>query len=280
MMSLRNVWVSFRPSRLAFRYPAGCAAGIASCLAAAWVLVGSLPGQANEVRVAFAAEAPKAPLAAHSEQADCVSCHRFKPILSHPVGVRPAMPMPSGFPLRDGRITCTTCHEVGSAEGAAAGQGQRPQLRGGKEGAAFCSECHQGSMTNRLAAHGQGIPFAHLPASGDQQGETAFGLDLESRSCMECHDGINGRDAGRHASRSGRFEAGQDHPVGVKYRSRPKSAHAEEIRLVNARALDPRVRLFDSAVGCGSCHSVYSSMENLLVMSNHGSQLCLKCHEQ
>ena len=50
------------------------------------------------------------------------------------------------------------------------------------------------------------------------------------------------------------------------------------VRLVDAARLDGRIRLFDQAVGCGSCHSVYSMQPKLLVTSNLRSRLCLSCH--
>jgi predicted CXXCH cytochrome family protein len=49
--------------------------------------------------------------------------------------------------------------------------------------------------------------------------------------------------------------------------------------LVPQSALDPRIRLFDNKVTCGSCHSSYSDQDHELVMSNLGSKLCLGCHQ-
>jgi len=46
-----------------------------------------------------------------------------------------------------------------------------------------------------------------------------------------------------------------------------------------AEMLDERIRLFDSRVGCGTCHSLYSKRAALLVMSNSRSNLCLSCHD-
>ncbi|MCC6676430.1 MAG: hypothetical protein IT436_04740 [Phycisphaerales bacterium] len=64
----------------------------------------------------------------------------------------------------------------------------------------------------------------------------------------------------------------------MPYRSRPADSDSDSIDVVPAAALDRRIRLFDRTVGCGSCHNVYSQQSKLLVMSNQGSQLCLKCH--
>jgi predicted CXXCH cytochrome family protein len=97
---------------------------------------------------------------------------------------------------------------------------------------------------------------------------------------MSCHDGTTAGDAGWHAGKSSRSTTERDHPVGVKYRDKSASAGSEDVHLVSEKALDPRVRLFNSAVGCGSCHSVYSQTDSLLVVSNQRSQLCLKCHKE
>lgn len=104
------------------------------------------------------------------------------------------------------------------------------------------------------------------------------GFDDDSRECMSCHDGTVASDAGRHAaSAAPDFETLREHPVGVEYRpGRP----ASDTRLKPTERLDPRVRLFDGQVGCGSCHSIYSSQRKLLVKNNIRSELCLSCHEQ
>ncbi|NNK62673.1 MAG: hypothetical protein HKO98_05620 [Gemmatimonadetes bacterium] len=43
--------------------------------------------------------------------------------------------------------------------------------------------------------------------------------------------------------------------------------------------VDPRIRLFDGNLGCGSCHSVYAGEPGLLVMRNERSRLCTSCHD-
>jgi predicted CXXCH cytochrome family protein len=72
-------------------------------------------------------------------------------------------------------------------------------------------------------------------------------------------------------------DAAGAHPVGGGTTlSDPR--RQEQSRLVSVASLDQRIRLFDKAVGCGSCHSVYSKNAQLLVMSNDKSRLCLSCH--
>lgn len=94
---------------------------------------------------------------------------------------------------------------------------------------------------------------------------------------MGCHDGATAGDAGVHAG-SRRTDSGvpKEHPIGVVYRSHHDQV--DPVTLVDRRRLDARVRLFNETVGCGSCHSVYSKQDKLLVMSNQQSRLCLSCH--
>ena len=210
----------------------------------------------------------------HSEQSDCIACHKFNRTLSHPVGTPAVRSLPAGFPLPDGRLACITCHDVTPERGG----GRSPVLRGGRSGTAFCAQCHDETKLAGRGAHQQGIPWAHLPAAGDARGEARHVLDIESQTCMACHDGSNASDAGAHAASRGGERNLSDHPIGAAYRNKPADSHGDAIRLVSARSLDPRIRLFANTVGCGSCHSVYSHEDNLLVMSNFQSQLCLKCH--
>lgn len=190
---------------------------------------------------------------------DCASCHRMDPLFSHPVGVQPRMAIPSALPLDQGRIACTTCHDDRATHRQGDGPMLRPELDAGS-----CSVCH----ASRGSPHGREPLRAHfLPSK--QTSHTA--LDVESSQCLACHDGSAARDVGGHYS-----DGGTDHPIGVPYRDR--RGRDSEIRLVEEFRLDPRVRLFGDSVGCGSCHSVYSRQDQLLVMSNLRSRLCLSCH--
>jgi predicted CXXCH cytochrome family protein len=99
-------------------------------------------------------------------------------------------------------------------------------------------------------------------------------LDAESSACMSCHDGAIARESSLAIESMHGVEG---HPIGPQARMQPGSIH-DEFQLANTASLDHRVRLFGQAVGCGSCHSVYAGGENLLVMSNMKSRLCLSCH--
>lgn len=232
----------------------------------------------------------------------CESCHAFDAATSHPIGVRPPSKFAGGLPLVNGVMTCTTCHEQ---EEHAAGKG--PMLRDhpsrgtagatGNEVENLCAACHEKSGGTRIDAHGSGLRMAHLGSDTgsarrrigaqdpgiepNRSGRASVGmgiLDSESQACVSCHDGISASDAGSHpfGARGSDRQGSSEHPVGVRYPS--TTAARAEVRLVERVRLDPRVRLFGSAIGCGSCHNPYSKQRDLLVMSNQGSKLCLSCH--
>lgn len=203
----------------------------------------------------------------------CSNCHNFDPDFSHPVGVTPNGRVPSHLPLEEGRISCVTCHD--DSDHGRAGDRIRPTL----DAPSFCAQCHDGSTAERRAGHGS-VGRAHLQVNSTETtpGLASPGLYDETRTCMACHDGMVAADAGRHVSATTSNTNPVEHPVGIPYRER--EARRRGIDLVSLHRLDPRVRLFDGLIGCGSCHSVYSSEADLLVMSNLRSKLCLACHAQ
>lgn len=207
----------------------------------------------------------------------CASCHTFERGLSHPVDVAPSMAVPEGLPLEGGKITCVTCHDEDGASGHTGARRRGESfLRKAGELSSLCTQCHAADSTVK-GSHGAGMKWAHL-LSSENEGDWGMGeLDRESQSCMACHDGAAAGDAGSHEPGLTRLgEESREHPIGVKFEHR--RGEEDEVRLVSRAALDRRIRLFDQSVGCGSCHSVYSKSENLLVMSNARSQLCLGCH--
>jgi predicted CXXCH cytochrome family protein len=74
--------------------------------------------------------------------------------------------------------------------------------------------------------------------------------------------------------RSGPMLVDGQHPVGVEQRPRGSGDH-----LRPADAVRSDIRLYAGRVGCGSCHSVFARRDRLLVLDNHGSTLCLGCHD-
>lgn len=213
----------------------------------------------------------------------CVKCHTWDATMSHPIGVAISAERAKGLPLVGGKVTCLTCHDPEKADGH---QGQKARgrtfLRAEGESKTLCVRCHASASTARVREHGMALGRAHIQgkAAGAAAAVGSGRLDAESTTCTSCHDGTSAPDAGSHQSRWGSDDVATDHPVGVKVQSRPRSRTSEEMRFVEVSSIDKRVRLYDRAVGCGSCHSLYSRQDKLLVMSNTGSQLCLKCHVQ
>jgi predicted CXXCH cytochrome family protein len=207
----------------------------------------------------------------------CERCHTMDASLNHPVNVRPSMTVPAQLPLEDGRVTCLTCHT--QTQHTTRGKGS--MLRTSISDESFCTQCHEATDTSKRKVHASGTEKAHLrpKTTGSSSKPSSVRLDDESLSCMSCHDGTSATDVGAHASLSLAASAGaNEHPIGVVYPSVTSSN--PERRLVDRVRLDQRIRLFDQTVGCGSCHSVYSGQDHLLVMSNRSSKLCLSCHVQ
>lgn len=207
----------------------------------------------------------------------CTVCHRLDPLFSHPVNFTPTRPLP--LPLTDGRMTCLTCHS--GTPHAVAGQAGQAGLRGAASAAGFCTQCHSGDNAQARAMHAAGIAKAHLQLPVRQPTDpTAPGqLDAQSRNCLSCHDGSIAREVTAVASGPSATPAAhaKNHPLGIPYVDR-WSQWGQPSNLVPAAALDPRVRLFDNTIGCGSCHSPYSPHAKLLVMPNANSALCQSCH--
>lgn len=205
----------------------------------------------------------------------CVACHHFEPVLTHPTNVMASMPVPPGLPLMGGLVTCLTCHDA-SAEHATTRQ--QVGLRTGADAQGLCMQCHQGASNTTKSIHALRTGIAHLNTKHPYDSHAASGvLDGESASCMACHDGTTASDAGSHAVRTSEGEPIPDHPIGIPMRETARNRD-RDFRLSHRN--DKRIRLFDGAIGCGSCHSVYSRDPGQLVINNRGSKLCLSCHAQ
>lgn len=208
----------------------------------------------------------------------CGTCHAIDPLISHPVGVVPSMSIPAHLPLENGRVTCITCHRSDSAAHAEARTQADPMLRGERTGTAFCTQCHNTLDHSRRSQHPLALGRAHLASRGirDMVETAASGrFDAETNLCLSCHDGLMASDAGVSPTRFNDLPG--DHPVGVSMRQDQTSMSSDDAMRA-PHSLDRRIRLFNDNVGCGSCHSPYSTEKSLLVMSNRGSQLCLSCH--
>ena len=214
---------------------------------------------------------------------------RYGPgVANHPVGVVPSagIKIPAGWPLNaDGTISCLTCHE------------QLPPLQGARraylrdfdddlmDADDFCMKCHAaGGERSAAAMHWMAVRTAHLMPDAEQlspSGAGGPGLDAHSRRCMACHDGVSASDADNTTPwNRGRGYLGdkqRNHPVGVRYPSRPPRDFAVRFRPV---ALLPRnVCLPGGRVSCISCHDIYAESRSLLTVPIERSALCLTCHD-
>jgi len=212
----------------------------------------------------FAGDATGDPQVGPSAEA-CVDCHLEKTVMSHPVGIQPphggkALPMAA-----DGTISCGTCH--GLEPHAASSTSVRTAR-------SRCEVCHESG------GHGGEAALAHMVRI-DEWGRP--GLSKLSTRCASCHDGaiapaahvrfVSGprprhQKAGFDGLRSG-------HPIGMRY-SQSVAAKSRGYRRVSD--LPPGILFEDGAVGCGSCHDLFSDQASRLVYENTGSALCLTCH--
>jgi predicted CXXCH cytochrome family protein len=202
----------------------------------------------------------------------CMSCHQMPGGFSHPVNIVVRPGMAPELPLQNGKVVCTTCHESGIDDHRLARANGDPLLRI-ENSLVLCSQCHDSSHNTRASQHALALGRAHLTNTVKSK---AGGLIRETQNCLTCHDGLISQDVAMSVSSS--RDAMSEHPVNVTYRSRLETA--AEVRVKPAGSLNPAIRLFDGKIGCGSCHSPYSTQESLLVMSNTRSALCFGCHNQ
>jgi len=151
------------------------------------------------------------------------------------------------------------------------------------QGSSSCTVCHGlhltwGRKAKSRTSHALNMGRAHLAASKKSVGSsvrssrvafalTGANMDAESHDCLSCHDGTIASDIGR--------DDHQSHPVGVVHTTRSGDT---EMPVKPRQMIDPRIRLLDGRIGCGTCHNAYSREANQLVMSNQGSAFCLSCH--
>ncbi len=210
----------------------------------------------------------------------CLRCHREISLsMSHPMAVKPSIPLPVDMPLDwKGELTCTTCHYM-HEHADRSYHDQARFLRRQSSGQDFCRECHQqGFMDNRTMGHSLAKSEAHYTPASDY-GRHGSSLDESSAACLTCHDGSLARDDGTLRISAGvwthdGYDGRSSHPIGVRYRDAGGGRHGYR----SIAELPDVIRLPDGKVECVSCHDPYSSNDKLLVIDNHGSRLCLTCH--
>lgn len=204
----------------------------------------------------------------------CAQCHTFDERMSHPTHVRPQKDIPLAAHLdNNGFLTCTTCHDVHKEDKVSDKSELSGLLWGHVKGRAFCSLCHNPEAIGAAWRHQGALPYAHT--SDGKFSENARGslLDKFSAECLSCHDGTLSKTP-QVVVKEGIWlhGAGTSHPIGVEY---PRSGD-----FVSVESLPKEVRLFAGKVGCLSCHGIYTKENNLLVMNNKKSRLCLTCHRK
>lgn len=203
----------------------------------------------------------------------CNKCHTIDKQKSHPIGLRPVENTSLTAHLdKNGRITCTTCHDIHKEDKTANESELSGLLWGHIKGRAFCALCHSNEITNTNWQHQTAIPYAHSYGKMVQAAEGAL-LDKLSTECLSCHDGTVSQ-LPQIAVKQGvwQHETGESHPIGVNY---PRSDEFKP-----CESLPKEIRLFDGKIGCLSCHEVYGKEKNMLAMNNLRSRLCLTCHKK
>lgn len=128
---------------------------------------------------------------------NCLTCHPDADM--HPVGMAPEhVPVPAGWPLEDGKVTCATCHAEPSCD--ASRERAAPWLRGGTPAKKvdFCYRCHEAKALTRKSPHpapnvdpGQaGCPACHSarPQTGASVAQSGL-LSPPAEACATCHPG-------------------------------------------------------------------------------------------
>lgn len=188
----------------------------------------------------------------------CYRCHAFKYSRNdiHPVNMMPSrfVTIPPEMPLKDGRVTCETCHDSSLQEGGdrvrSLGRSNPKFLRGGfttrKE---FCFRCHGQEDIRYLNAHDQldaegrmrsaTCVFCHSTVPDQERGGYLLQFDEETVNdlCLLCHpDAYEG-----------------DHPMAPHFVT-PSRAVMKAMSTSEDR-LGVTFPLFDEKVVCITCHN-------------------------
>lgn len=213
----------------------------------------------------------------------CRRCHETDSTFSHPVDMIPSMAVPSNLPLQNGKLTCVTCHEKANEQNhAQSRENHDGLLRGNLTTLSFCAQCHERGLSLSQGAHATETGLAHLqwPENRRQSSFSRKPSVDNTALCLSCHDGAMAGGSGFNYDFSGSSGSlGAGHPIGVLYRGAMGRSRMTQSALASPISLDARIRLFEGKIGCGSCHSPYSKLDNHLVVTNIKSKLCLSCHQ-
>lgn len=178
----------------------------------------------------------KVPLAFGGNISDiCYSCHD-KSSNIHPVDKIPTMQVPAYLPLRDGRLACTTCHDMHAA------RTKDHLLRGFSDGRyssrpELCIDCHGEKFVKKNPHVNQkerGLcVFCHQtePKPGKDTAKTVrfrFGI---LRTCTFCHNMVE-----------------NNHPANVDKDIKPPKSLPRDV---------------DGSVTCATCHNPHGTTDTL-----------------
>ena len=226
--------------------------------------------------------AEKAPVPLVAPESElCRDCHSgMDALLTHPVEIRPRhAEVPADMPLStEGKLTCSTCHDIHSSYRTPFGAPSH-FLRRQVSGRRFCIICHREKNAEVATDHSGILNKAHFKPRYHITDNTRA-VDSVSAECLSCHDGsvarlsVIGVGSWSHAEGFTNSDTGT-HPIGVDYEDVYMNSPGE---FRPPSMLDSRIKLVDGKVGCVSCHNLYSDTPMKLVMSNRQSRLCLECH--
>ena len=199
----------------------------------------------------------------------CEDCHRnVKETQSHPTDIYATIPVPEDMPLTDGRLTCLTCHYVHPKKGKQLIE-KHYFLRRLVRGPLFCSVCHE------LNDKGHVVVEKNIHPGSFKIIDREASIDSMSLECIECHDTYFKDKSDLVGSGTWKHTNEMTHPIGTRYRD----ASIKKMNKYRPESmLKKEIKLFDGKIGCGTCHSIYSSNRAMLVMDNMGSRLCRECH--
>lgn len=198
----------------------------------------------------------------------CENCHlNLEKMQSHPTDIPPTVSIPKDMPLLDGRLTCITCHYVHPKKKKEFVK-RYSFLRRNVRGSLFCGICHEIDGAGHIL-----LESAHSGTYTVTDRTTR--IDRISLQCIECHDRYLNEPLDFLGAGSWEHTSKNSHPVGISYE---KASMKKMNGFLHGSMLRKELRLYDGKVGCGTCHSIYSKRQFMLVMDNRGSRLCLGCH--
>lgn len=204
-----------------------------------------------------------------SVTAGCETCHTdLGETRSHPTDIYPGIAVPKDMPLIEGRLTCITCHYVHLNEGRKLA-GENYFLRRQVRGIFFCNTCHALDKQEHIVSR-------NVHAGTYKVTDSSTRIDRTSLECIECHDSyIKEPVTSLGAGTWNHFKNELNHPIGISY---DRISMKDPRNYKPAGMLSREIKLFDGKIGCGTCHSIFSRENSMLVISNWKSRLCLECH--